>query len=98
MDLIKEGLGIFVQPTGVSRKLVIDGKAKTYPVYRVRLDMLYYNDQNDRMEERKSPQGMLHGSWMLRVFFMSDKGNSFIQYKKRILPDRACRLFSSAVL
>ena len=49
MDLIKEGLGIFVQPTGVSRKLVIDGKAKTYPVYRVRLDMLYYNDQNDRI-------------------------------------------------
>ena len=46
----------------------------------------------------KSPQGMLHGSWILRVFFMSDKGNSFIQYKKRILPDRACRLFSSAVL
>lgn len=49
MDLIKEGLGIFVQPTSVSRKLVIDGKAKTYPVYRVRLDMLYYNDQNDRI-------------------------------------------------
>ena len=38
-----------VQKTALTRKLTIDGVTKAYPVYRVRLDFLYYNDQNDRI-------------------------------------------------
>lgn len=38
-----------VQKTELTRKLTIDGVTKAYPVYRVRLDFLYYNDQNDRI-------------------------------------------------
>ena len=38
-----------VQETDISKKLTIDGTTKTHPVYRIRLDQLYYNDQNDRI-------------------------------------------------
>lgn len=38
-----------VQITDLARKVTYGGKTETYPVYRVRLDALYYNDQNDRI-------------------------------------------------
>ena len=33
-----------VQEAEISKKLTIDGTTKTYLVYRIRLDQLYYND------------------------------------------------------
>lgn len=48
-NLLKEGLGTVVEKTSLTRKLTIDGVTKAYPVYRVRLDQLFYNDQNDRI-------------------------------------------------
>ena len=38
-----------VQKTTLTRKVTYDGKTVVYPVYKVRLDALYYNDQNDRI-------------------------------------------------
>lgn len=38
-----------VEKTSMSRKVTYGGKTVLYPVYRVRLDALYYNDQNDRI-------------------------------------------------
>lgn len=38
-----------VQTTTLTRKVAFGGKTVVYPVYRVRLDHLYYNDQNDRI-------------------------------------------------
>lgn len=38
-----------VQRTTLTRKVTYAGKTAAYPVYRVRLDVLYYNDQNDRI-------------------------------------------------
>lgn len=38
-----------VQETGRVSKLTIDGVAQNYKVYRIRLDELYYNPQNDRI-------------------------------------------------
>ena len=38
-----------VSKTPLSRKLTLGGVTKAYPVYRVRLDLLFYNDQNDRI-------------------------------------------------
>ena len=38
-----------VQKTDLTRKITYGGKTVAYPVYRVRLDALYYNDQNDRI-------------------------------------------------
>lgn len=50
MNLLKEGLesGV-VQNTDITKKLTIDGITKTYKVYKIRLDALYYNDKNDRI-------------------------------------------------
>lgn len=50
MNLLKEGLEQqAVQKTTLTRKLTVDGLTKAYPVYKVRLDWLFYNDQNDRI-------------------------------------------------
>lgn len=50
MNLLVDGLqNNSVIPTDISRKLTIGGITKTYPVYKIRLDMLFYNDQNDRI-------------------------------------------------
>lgn len=38
-----------VQKTTLTRKVTYGGKTVVYPVYRVRLDALYYNEQNDRI-------------------------------------------------
>lgn len=38
-----------VQKTKLTRKITYGGKTVPYPVYRVRLDALYFNDQNDRI-------------------------------------------------
>jgi len=50
MNLISEGIerGVVVK-TDLSRKLTIDGITDSYPVYKVRLDYLFFNDQNDRI-------------------------------------------------
>ena len=50
MNLLKEGTkkGVVLK-TELSKKLTIDGQTKAYPVYKVHLDYLYYNDQNDRI-------------------------------------------------
>lgn|GEM_PF-802575 len=38
-----------VQKTTLTRKVTYGGNTVVYPVYRIRLDALYYNDQNDRI-------------------------------------------------
>lgn len=38
-----------VERTTLTRKVTFSGQTEVYPVYRVRLDLLYYNDQNDRI-------------------------------------------------
>lgn len=50
MNLLKEGLeNKAVIKTSLTRKLTIDGHTQAYPVYKVKLDWLFYNDQNDRI-------------------------------------------------
>lgn len=49
-NLLEEGLkdGI-IEKTKLTRKLNVGGSVNTYPVYKIRLDALYYNDKNDRI-------------------------------------------------
>ena len=50
MNLLKDGIvQQAVVKTAQTRKLTVDGLTKPYPVYKVRLDWLFYNDQNDRI-------------------------------------------------
>ena len=50
MDLLTQvGPNGTVQLTQLSHKLTIDGQSRAYQVYRIRLDQLHYNHQNDRI-------------------------------------------------
>ena len=50
MNLLQKGLQQrAVIKTTLTRKLTIDGITSAYPVYKVNLDWLFYNDQNDRI-------------------------------------------------
>lgn len=50
MNLLEEGiLNQSVIETNYLKKLTIDNHSKDYKVYKIRLDCLYYNDQNDRI-------------------------------------------------
>lgn len=50
MNLLKDGIAQHtVGKTTLTRKLTLDGLTKAYPVYKVRLDQLFYNEQNDRI-------------------------------------------------
>lgn len=50
MNLLTEGIqkGI-VRQTDRATKLTIDGLTETYPIYQIKLEYLYFNDQNDRI-------------------------------------------------
>lgn len=54
-----------VEKTMSTRKVTYDGKTVLYPVYRVRLDKLYYNDQNDRIATWISRYASEHGATTL---------------------------------
>ena len=50
MNLLENGLlEKFIFETENKKRLVIGNIPKDYPVYRIRLDKLFYNDQNDRI-------------------------------------------------
>lgn len=50
MNLLKDGIeNGWIIETNISRKITIDGHTEAYPVYKVKLDYLFYNDQNDRI-------------------------------------------------
>ncbi len=50
MNLMFEGINDgFVIKTDRATKLTVDGVTDTYPIFKVRLDLLYFNDQNDRI-------------------------------------------------
>ena len=62
MNLLQEGIQTHaVEKTEMTRKLTLDGVTKAYPVYRVHLDSLYYNDQNDRIATYISRYKSEHG-------------------------------------
>lgn len=48
MNLLTENETI-IQKTTLSRKLTLNGITKAYPVYKINISALYYNDQNDRI-------------------------------------------------
>lgn len=49
MNLLEINDTALVEKTDLSRKLTLGGRTRAYPVYRVRLDQIFYNDRNDRI-------------------------------------------------
>lgn len=45
-----------------TKKLTIDGQTKYYSVYKIKLDILYYNDKNGRISTWMSQQGSIDSS------------------------------------
>lgn len=54
-----------VQPTQAVEKIVLDGRSENMPVYRIQLDKLYYNAQNDRIATWISGYRAEHGEHAL---------------------------------
>ena len=66
INLFAPELREYVQETNLTRKITLDGKTKAYPVFRVRLELLYYNDQNDRIATWISQHKGEHGEEALK--------------------------------
>ena len=50
MKTLKEALKAGnIEKTELTRKLSVGGQSRIFPVYRVPLEYLYYNDHNDRI-------------------------------------------------
>lgn len=50
MNLLRVGLEEgFMYKTDETKQLTIDGVSKVYSIYKIKLEKLYYNDQNDRI-------------------------------------------------
>ena len=75
MNLLSEEMKQYVQPTTLTRKLTLDGETKAYPVYRVRLECLYYNDQNDRIATYITQYKSEHGENSFRDLDMNAYNN-----------------------
>ena len=65
-NLFDPELRELVQETNLTRKITLDGVTKAYPVFKVRLDLLYYNDQNDRIATWISQYKGEHGEDALK--------------------------------
>lgn len=63
MNLLDEQYRESVRPTTLTKKLTLNGETKAYPIYRVRLDRLYYNEQNDRIATWISQYKSEHGGF-----------------------------------
>lgn len=73
MNLLIEGIEIkAVILNNTNKKLVIDNISENYPVHKIRLDQLYYNDQNDRISTWISQYKIDNN---IDVFDFSDKKN-----------------------
>lgn len=79
MNLLTDGVkNKTVLLTDLTKKHSIDNHTQSYQVYKIRLDLLYYNDQNDRISTWISQYKVENG---VEQFDISDRGqyNSIIQ-------------------
>ena len=97
MNLLQIHDESIVSKTTLSRKLTLGGVTKAYPVYRVRLDQLFYNDQNDRIAtwitQYKNDTSNISFSELSREEynkiieqFIIDSNPAAIEKTKKILP------------
>lgn len=88
MNLLKEGLEQHVvERTTMTRKLTVDGLTKAYPVYKIRLDWLFYNDQNDRIATWISQYKAQHGGQAPDISHREEYNNIIEQFIVESNPD-----------
>ncbi len=88
MNILKEGVkqGKVVM-TPLAKKLTIDGTTKPYSVYKIDLDLLYYNDQNDRIATWLSQYKDTYGNDYLKTQTREDYNEVIQQFIKESNPD-----------
>ena len=68
-------------------KLTVDGLTKAYPVYKIRLDCLFYNDQNDRIATWISQYKAQHGGQAPDISQREEYNNIIEQFIVESNPD-----------
>lgn len=68
MNLLEEGIATGnVMPTGRKEKHSIDNVARDFDIYRIKCDLLFYNDQNDRIATWVSEYNSTQGADLLAL-------------------------------
>lgn len=74
--------------TDRATKITIDGVSRTVPIYQVRLDLLYYNDRNDRIATWMSQYNQEHGTDGVDKSDMEAYNNIIHQFITESNPER----------
>lgn len=68
MSLLEEGIATGnVLPTGRKEKHSIDNVTRDFDIYRIKCDLLFYNDQNDRIATWVSEYNSAQGADLLAL-------------------------------
>ena len=68
MSLLDEGIAAGnVLPTGRKEKHSIDNVTRDFDVYRIKCDLLFYNDQNDRIATWVSEYNAAQDAYLLAL-------------------------------
>lgn len=77
MSLLEEGIATGnVLPTGRKEKHSIDNVTRDFDIYRIKCDLLFYNDQNDRIATWVSEYNAAQDAARLRLVAKSITGPS----------------------
>lgn len=89
MDLLREGIlkGTVIK-TDRATKMVVDGLTETYPIYQVRLNNLFFNDQNDRIATWLSQYKAENGEHSLKRDDIEAYNDVIQGFIKQSNPDR----------
>lgn len=88
MNLLREGIELrAVEKTVITRKLTVDGLTMAYPVYKIRLDWLFYNDQNDRIATWISKYKVQHEGRAPDISRREEYNNVIEQFIEESNPD-----------
>lgn len=77
-----------VDQTMLSKKLNVDGKTRAYSVYRIRLDQLRYNTQNDRVATWVSEYQEEHGEDSLDALSTEERNRIIETYIVKSDPEK----------
>ena len=89
MKLLQEGIqkGTVIKTSQVV-KMTVDGITDNYPVYRVRLEELFYNDQNDRIATWISQYKAENGAESLAQYDREEYNSVIHEFIEKSNPDR----------
>lgn len=90
MSLLEEGIATGnVLPTGRKEKHSIDNVTRDFDIYRIKCDLLFYNDQNDRIATWVSEYNSAQGADLARPLGRDEYNGVIEGLHRREQPRRA---------